>query len=149
MIVKECMSNYVELGRPDMSLKEVACLMRDGDFGFLPIQENDRLIGTVTDRDLAIRGLAEGLNPDKAKAREVMSQKVLYCFEDQSIEEVTRNLGDNQIRRLPVLNRDKRLVGVLSLGDIAQSELSPEQFEAAMSRITQSSPISHSGRNYQ
>lgn len=148
MIVKECMSNYVELGHPDMSLKEIAMLMRDGDFGFLPIQENDRIIGTITDRDIAIRGIAEGLTAD-AKAIDVMSKKVLYCFEDQTLEEVTRNLGDNQIRRLPVLNRDKRLVGILSLGDIAQSELSPEHFEAAVARITQSSPVSHSGRNFQ
>ena len=149
MNVKDCMSNYVELGRPDMTLKEVACLMRDGDFGFLPIQENDRLIGTITDRDIAIRGVASGLNPETTKAKEVMSQKVLYCFEDQSLEEVTRNLGDNQVRRLPVLNRDKRLVGVLSLGDIAQSELAADQFEAAVSRISKSTPTSHTGRNYQ
>jgi len=149
MLVKECMSNYVELGRPDMSLKEVACLMRDGDFGFLPIQENDKLIGTVTDRDIAIRGVAAGLSPDTTKVHEVMSKKVLYCFEDQTLEEVTRNLGDNQVRRLPVLNRDKRLVGVLSLGDISLSEFSPEQFEAAVSRISQSAPASRSGRNMQ
>lgn len=149
MIVRECMSNYVELGRPDMTLKEVACLMRDGDFGFLPIQENDKLIGTITDRDIAIRGVASGLSPDTTKVVEVMSKKILYCFEDQTLEEVTRNLGDNQIRRLPVLNRDKRLVGVLSLGDLAQSSLPAEQFESAVSRISQSSPMSHSGRNFQ
>lgn len=149
MLVHECMSNYVELGRPDMTLKEVACLMRDGDYGFLPIQENDRLIGTITDRDIVIRAVASGLSPDTTKVFEVMSKKVLYCFEDQSLEEVTRNLGDNQVRRLPVLNRDKRLVGVLSLGDIAQSELAPEQFEAAVSRITESSATSREGRNLQ
>lgn len=149
MLVSECMSNYVELGRPDMTLKEVACLMRDGDYGFLPIQENDKLIGTITDRDIAIRGVAAGLSPDTTKVFEIMSKKVLYCFEDQSLEEVTRNLGDNQVRRLPVLNRDKRLVGVLSLGDIAQSELSPVEFESAVSRITASSPSSREGRNIQ
>ena len=149
MLVHECMSNYVELGRPDMTLKEVACLMRDGDYGFLPIQENDKLIGTITDRDITIRAVASGLSPDTTKVYEVMSKKVLYCYEDQSLEDVTRNLGDNQVRRLPVLNRDKRLVGVLSLGDIAQSELSPVEFEAAVSRITASSPTSHEGRNVQ
>lgn len=149
MLVHECMSNYVELGRPDMTLKEVACLMRDGDFGFLPIQENDKLIGTITDRDIAIRAVASGLSPDTTTAFEVMSKKVLYCFEDQTLEEVTRNLGDNQVRRLPVLNRDKRLVGVLSLGDLAQSELAPEVFESAVSRITESSSTTREGRNMQ
>lgn len=149
MLVHECMSNYVELGRPDMTLKEAACLMRDGDFGFLPIQENDKLIGTITDRDIAIRAVASGLSPDTTKVFEVMSKKVLYCFEDQTLEEVTRNLGDNQVRRLPVLNRDKRLVGVLSLGDLAQSELAPEVFESAVSRITESSSTTREGRNMQ
>ncbi len=149
MLVHECMSNYVELGRPDMTLKEVACLMRDGDYGFLPIQENDKLIGTITDRDIAIRAVASGLSPDTTKVFEVMSKKVLYCFEDQTLEEVTRNLGDNQVRRLPVLNRDKRLVGVLSLGDLAQSELAPEVFESAVSRITESSSTTREGRNIQ
>lgn len=149
MLVQDCMSKYVELGRPDMTIKEVACLMRDGDYGFLPIQENDRLIGTITDRDITIRAVAGGLSPDTTKVFEVMSKKVLYCFEDQTLEEVTRNLGDNQVRRLPVLNREKRLVGVLSLGDIAQTDFSPVQFEDAVSRITQSSPTSHEGRNMQ
>lgn len=149
MLVHECMSNYVELGRPDMTLKEVACLMRDGDFGFLPIQENDKLIGTITDRDIVIRAVASGLSPDTTTVFEVMSKKVLYCFEDQTLEEVTRNLGENQVRRLPVLNRDKRLVGVLSLGDLAQSELAPEVFESAVSRITESSSATREGRNMQ
>ncbi|AZZ36939.1 CBS domain-containing protein [Bdellovibrio sp. qaytius] len=149
MLVHECMSNYVELGRPDMTLKEVSCLMRDGDYGFLPIQENDRLIGTLTDRDITIRAVAAGLSPDTTKVYEVMSKKVLYCYEDQTLEEVTRNLGDNQVRRLPVLNRDKRLVGVLSLGDLSQAELAAEQFESAVSRISQSTPSSRAGRNMQ
>lgn len=149
MLVRECMTNNVELGRPEMSLKEVATIMRNGDFGFLPIQENERLIGTVTDRDITIRGVAQGLSPETTPVREVMSDKVLYCYDDQTVEDVTRNLGDNQVRRLPVLNRNKRLVGVLSLGDIAQADIAPAEFEDAVSRITSSTPASHAGRNMQ
>jgi CBS domain-containing protein len=88
--------------------------------GVLPVGENDQLIGMITDRDIAIRGIAEGKGP-KAKVRDVMTDDVKYCFEDQELEEVTRNMADIQVRRLPVLNRDKRLVGILSLGDIAGS----------------------------
>lgn len=149
MIVRECMTTDVELGRPEMTLREIAERMRDGDFGFMPIQENDRLVGTVTDRDICIRGVAQGLSPERATAQDVMSKKVLYCFDDQNLEEVTKNLGDNQVRRLPVLNRNKRLVGVLSLGDLALSEVEPAQFEAAVSRISESTPSSHAGRNLQ
>jgi CBS domain-containing protein len=148
MLVKECMTTNVELAKPDMTLKEVACLMRDGDFGFVPVEENDRMVGTITDRDICVRGVAQGLNPETARAREVMSQKVLYCFEDETIEEVIRNLGDNQIRRLPVINRDKRLVGVLSLGDISQAEVAAQDFENAVSRISQSSSTNREGRNW-
>jgi CBS domain-containing protein len=88
------------------------------DVGVLPVGENDRLVGMITDRDIAIRGIANGKGP-KAKIRDVMSDEVLYCFEDQELDEVTHNMGHQQIRRLPVLNRDKRLVGIIALGDIA------------------------------
>jgi CBS domain-containing protein len=136
MLVKECMTKQVELGSPDMTLQEVAQKMRAGDFGALPIAENDRLVGMITDRDITIRGTADGKDPQKARARELMTPNVLYCFEDESLEEVSRNLGDNQIRRLPVLDRQKRLVGVLSLGDLAQSEEMSQMAEEALSRIS-------------
>jgi CBS domain-containing protein len=136
MIVKKCMSTKVSLGRPDMTLFEAAKQMRDGDFGFLPIEKNDRLVGILTDRDIAIRGVAEGYDPNKVRVNEIMSEKVLYCYEDQSLDEVAQNLAENRIRRLPVLNRQKRLVGILSLGDLAQAHLNPEQLEATMSRVS-------------
>jgi CBS domain-containing protein len=88
------------------------------DAGVLPVGEKDRLIGMITDRDIAIRGIAQGKGPD-AKVRDVMTEDIKYCFDDEEIEEVTRNMAAIQVRRLPVLNRDKRLVGILSLGDIA------------------------------
>jgi CBS domain-containing protein len=84
------------------------------------VGENDRLVGMITDRDIAIRGIAKGKAPD-TKVRDVMTADVKYCFDDQDIGEVTRNMGDIQVRRLPVLNHDKRLVGILSLGDVAVS----------------------------
>ncbi|OFZ30048.1 MAG: inosine-5-monophosphate dehydrogenase [Bdellovibrionales bacterium RIFCSPHIGHO2_01_FULL_40_29] len=136
MLVKECMSQNVELGNPTMTLTEIAKRMRDRDFGMMPIAENDRLIGMVTDRDIAVRATAEGKNPNTTYARDVMSKDVLYCYEDQSTDEVSHNLGENQVRRLPVLNRQKRLVGILSLGDLAQSSANPIQIEKALSDIS-------------
>lgn len=139
MKVSECMTKHVELGTPDMTLFEAAKKMRDGDFGILPIQKNDRLVGMLTDRDLVVRGIAEGLNPKEIKVQTVMTPNVLYCFEDQALEEVAENLGDNQVRRLPVLNREKRLVGILSLGDLAQSLEHPDNIEETLTRISKPS----------
>lgn len=121
MIVRDCMTNYVELTSPETMLLEAAQRMRDGDFGMLPVGENDRLVGMVTDRDIVVRAVAEGKDIRETAVREAMSAKVLYCFEDQSIDEVARTMGEHQVRRLPVLNREKRLVGILSLGDVAGS----------------------------
>src|SRR5262245_10435356 len=95
--------------------------MLDIDAGVLPVDENDRLIGMITDRDIAVRGSAMGKGPD-ASVRDVMTADIKYCFDDQEVEEVTRNMGDLQVRRLPVVNREKRLVGILSLGDVAQTD---------------------------
>lgn len=120
MLIRDCMTEKVEIANPGMSLREAAQKMRDGDFGVLPVGENDRLVGMLTDRDIVTRALANGAdNPLNTKVREVMSENVYYCFEDQKVEEVAKNMGQNQIRRLPVLNRQKRLVGIVSLGDLA------------------------------
>lgn len=136
MIVKECMTKKVELGTPDMTLREAALKMRDGDFGILPIQKNDKLVGMITDRDIAIRCVAEGADVKNTKVGEVMTEKVLYCFEDQSLDEVARNLGENQVRRLPVLNRQKKLVGILALSDLSKSHISPKQLEKTMESLS-------------
>lgn len=136
MLVKECMTKEVEIGNPAMTISEVARKMRDGDFGILPIGDNDRLVGMVTDRDIVVRAVAEGKDLQKMQAREVMSQKVLYCYEDQTIDEVVTNLGENQVRRLPVLSREKRLIGILSLCDLAQSKADPIKVEEALTRIS-------------
>ncbi len=136
MLIRDCMTKTVELANPDMTIREAAKKMRDGDFGILPIGDGDRLVGMVTDRDIAIRAVADGKDADQTKLSEIMSKKVLYCFEDQSIEDVAKNMGDNQVRRLVVLNREKRLVGMVSLGDVALSEDSDENAEEALSEIS-------------
>ena len=120
MQVREIMSTNVDWIPPDMPVLDAARRMRDEDIGSLPVGENDRLIGMVTDRDLVIRLLAAGKDVRSATVRDAMSGKLLYCREDQNVEEVARNMGENQVRRLPVVNSDKRLVGIVSIGDIAK-----------------------------
>jgi CBS domain-containing protein len=118
MKVHEAMTRDVRVASPDETVQKAAQTMASLDAGVLRVGEKDHLIGMITDRDIAIRGIAKGKGP-KAKVRDVMTEDVKYCFDDQDIEEVTRNMADIQVRRLPVLNRDKRLVGIISLGDIA------------------------------
>ena len=120
MQVREVMTKDVRVASPNQTLREAAQAMLDIDAGVLPVGENDKLVGMITDRDIAVRGIAKGKGPD-ASVRDVMTSDVKYCFDDQDVEEVTRNMGDNQVRRLPVVNREKRLVGILSLGDVAKT----------------------------
>jgi CBS domain-containing protein len=95
--------------------------MRADDIGSVPVAHNNRLIGMVTDRDIVLRAVADGGEIERVTARQVMSASVLYCFEDENVATVLHNMGDNQVRRLPVLDRDKRLVGVVSLGDLSRA----------------------------
>ncbi|MGH8644676.1 MAG: CBS domain-containing protein [Gammaproteobacteria bacterium] len=112
------MTLEVDLIDPEATVQAVAQKMHDDDVGAVPVAENDRLVGMVTDRDIVLRAVAEEHMGD-ATARQVMSPKILYCFDDQSTDEVLQNMGENQVRRLPVLNRAKRLVGMVSLGNLA------------------------------
>ncbi len=125
--VKDVMSTDVKLADPGMSLKQAATLMRDGDFGVMPVGENDRLVGVITDRDITVRAVAAGKDPSSATVREAMSEGVRWCYEDASAEEAAKIMSEHQIRRLPVINRDKRLVGMVSIGDFAveSSEIRP------------------------
>ena len=122
MLVQEIMSCDVELTNPNTSICDAARKMRDNDIGALPVGENDRLVGMITDRDIAVRGVAENCTPQNTSVREIMSERVCYCFDDQDIEDAAQIMADNQVRRLPVLNRDKRLVGVIALADISLCE---------------------------
>lgn len=137
MQIREVMTNDVRLVDPGTTLKDAAQMMRDGDFGLLPIGENDRLVGTITDRDITIRAVAAGQDPGSTTVRDAMSEGIFYCFEDQSVEEVAAMMGDQQVRRLPVLNRDKRLVGIVALGDLATERGADDDAGEALSEISQ------------
>jgi CBS domain-containing protein len=121
MQVSEAMSLDVKIASPTQSIRDAARMMAQIDAGILPIGENDRLVGMITDRDIAVRAVGAGKGPD-TPIREIMSKEVKYCFEDDDLDEVAENMADIKVRRLPVLNRDKRLVGILSLADIALTE---------------------------
>lgn len=138
MRVSEIMTTSVQLCTPDDTLKDAAEAMGALGVGLLPVTDNERLLGMISDRDIAVRGIGMGRGPD-SRVGDVMTTEVLYCFEDQTLEEVAANMGDQQIRRLPVLNRDKRLVGIISLGDIAQASADGRGAEA-LSLISRPSP---------
>ena len=136
MKVKDAMTPDVELASPNQTIRQAALLMGECDCGVLPVADKDSLVGMITDRDIAIRAIAAGKGP-KTKVSEIMSQEVLYCFEDQDLEEVAANLADIQVRRLPVLNREKRLVGILSLGDMARKANGVDPAADALKGISQ------------
>jgi CBS domain-containing protein len=119
MQVNQVMTRGAECARPDASLHEAAERMKALDVGSLPVCDDDRLVGMVTDRDITVRATAEGLPPNLGQVRDIMTPNVVYCYEDQDVSEAARLMEQNQIRRLVVLNRDKRLVGIVSLGDLA------------------------------
>ena len=121
MKVSKIMTRDVTLLNPDQTICVVASLMAEIDAGALPVGENDRLVGMITDRDIVIRAVAQGRSAD-TKVADVMSKEVLYCFDTDEIDDVARNMGKAQVRRLPVVNRDKRLVGIVSLGDLARND---------------------------
>ncbi len=125
MKVREIMTRDVRIASPDDDLQRAAQLMAKEDFGALPVGEDDRLVGMLSDRDITIRAVARGLAPDRCRVRDVMSTEVKYVYDDESVDDAARNMSLLQVRRLPVLNRDKRLVGIVSLGDLAVSEPKP------------------------
>ncbi len=121
MKVKEAMHKGVEWRDPDTPVSEIARLMREQDVGAVPIGENDRLVGMVTDRDIVCRSCTNGRDPDMVKAREVMTSGIIYCVEDEEVSDAVHLMEDKKIRRLPVLNAKKRMVGMLTLGDVAHA----------------------------
>jgi CBS domain-containing protein len=137
MRVSEAMTRDVRVASPDQTIREAAMAMADLDAGVLPVGDNDRLVGMITDRDIAIRAVAQGRGPD-TRVRDVMTREVRYCFEDEDLDHVARNMGDIQVRRLPVVNRDKRLVGIISIGDLAHAE-GPMPAGEAIARVSEPS----------
>jgi len=135
MKVSDAMTRDVRIANPNETIQDAAKMMSDVDAGVLPVGENDRLVGMITDRDIALRGVAQGKGP-QTLVREVMTDHVHYCFEDEDTDDVARKMADSQVRRLPVLNRDKRLVGILSLGDLATSREGADDAGEALSEIS-------------
>src|ERR1700704_5368823 len=121
MKVSDIMTRDVHLLSPEQTIREAASIMADIDTGALPVGDDDRLIGMITDRDIVVRAVAQGRSAD-TKVADVMSREVLYCFDTDNIDDVARNMGKARVRRLPVVNRDKRLVGIVSLGDLARND---------------------------
>jgi CBS domain-containing protein len=119
MLVYNAMTRGAECIPPDATLRDAAKRMKALDVGSLPVCENDRLIGVVTDRDIAVRSVAEGNDPRFDRVRDTMTPRVVYCYDDEDVEAAAELMRAEQVRRLPVLNRDMRLVGILSLGDLA------------------------------
>lgn len=121
MKVRECMTKDVQMLRPENTVQEAARLMAECDVGSLPINDGERLVGMVTDRDIVVRAVCEGKGPDTS-LREVMSPEIMYCFEDDDAKAVAQNMADIRVRRLPVMSRDKKLVGIIAIGDLASEK---------------------------
>lgn len=119
MKIKDIMSTHVEIVTPDALLHEVARKMQASDCGSVLVGKDDRLLGIITDRDLALRCVAESHNPAETKAEQVMTKEILYCRDTDKMEDVALNMTKNKVRRLPVLDENKKLVGIVSLGDLA------------------------------
>lgn len=149
MQVREAMTRDVHLANPNQSIHDVAQLMAQYDVGSLPVEENDRLVGIITDRDIAVRAVAQGKSPDGTKVRDVMSKEIKYCFEDEEISEVAQNMGVTQLHRLPVLNHEKRLVGIVALADIANCEGASPAGQAVCGISSSASTSSSMGRQQQ
>jgi CBS domain-containing protein len=144
MRVSEIMSTEVQLLSPDDSIQQAACRMRDEEIGSLPVASGDRLVGYVTDRDVAVRGVAAG-KAIKSPVREIMTERLLYCFEDEEVEAVAKNMAMNQVRRLPVLTRENRLCGIVSLGDVA-TKGEHQAAEEALTEISEPRAAEGAGR---
>jgi CBS domain-containing protein len=127
--VRDVMTEQVTIVRPDAPLLDVARIMRDEDIGAVPVADQDMLVGMVTDRDIVVRGVASG-GVEAATARDVMSPQIRYCMEDQSLDDALRDMGELQLRRLPVVDRDMHVVGIVSLGDLSRGAQPSEAGES-------------------
>ena len=134
--LSDVMSRDVIVISPEASIHQAAQKMRIGDCGLLPVGENDRLIGAISDRDIVIRAVADNKAPS-TKVREVMSEGVFWAYEDDSVDEAARLMSERQVRRLPVVNRDKRLVGIVSLGDFAVEASDMQPVQEALTEVSQ------------
>jgi CBS domain-containing protein len=146
MKIRDIMTPTMQIASPDDTLQAAAEKMATANCGALPVGENDRLVGMITDRDIVTRAVADGIDPTECYVGEIMSEGVKYCYEDESLEDLARNMADLQIKRLPVVNHDKRLVGIVSLGDVAVT--SEGQAQRALSGIAQDNGLDRSSRGF-
>jgi CBS domain-containing protein len=137
MKVQEILTQHPEVIHPEASLLEAAQKMRRLDVGMLPVCDGERLVGMITDRDITIRGTADGRDPRQGRVRDVMTAEVLFCFEDQDLEAAAELMENRQVRRLPVLDRAKRLTGILSLGDMAVRGKGQRVAGAVLERVSE------------
>ena len=140
MLVRDCMTTDAKLISENSTVREAAQIMRDNDCGFLPVGDNDRLHGVVTDRDIVVRGLVDGSDPTSQTISEVMSRDVLYCYDDRDAIDAVLMMGELRVRRLPVVDREKNFIGVIAIGDIAEAARTDSQTEthvgAALEQIS-------------
>ena len=137
MQIREVMTHGVEVVGPDATLQEAARTMERLDIGSVPVCDGERLVGMLTDRDITVRATAEGRDPASTPVRDIMTQDVLYCFEDDDIQAAAETMQRAQIRRLVVLDRSKRLVGFVSLGDLAISPQAKDEASEALEEISE------------
>lgn len=139
--ISEIMTRDVSVISPEDNVKHAAEMMRDQDIGSLPVCNGKRLVGMLTDRDITIRAVASGKSPADIPVQEAMSEQILWCFEDQTIGEVLQQMGQQQVRRIPVINRNMELVGLVSLGDLARDN---EDTDQALEEISSPTPPNQS-----
>ena len=136
--LKDVMSRDVQVISPDDLIQEAAQQMRAGNFGMMPVGENDRMVGAISDRDIAIRVVADGMDPGSTRVRDVMSEGIVWAYEDDSVDLAAKLMSEHQIRRLPILNADKRLVGIVALGDFAVESADIDVAAEALAEISKS-----------
>jgi len=143
MRVSEVMTRNVEWTRPDASLQEAAAKMKSLDIGPLPVCDSYRVVGMVTDRDITVRAIAEGEDPTVIRVRDIMTPDVVYCFDDELVENAARQMQENQVRRLVVVDRTKQLVGIVSLGDLAVQTGDEELAGSTLEAVSEPNPVNH------
>jgi CBS domain-containing protein len=136
MLVRDIMHSGVKVINHKLTVEQAAKMMAENDIGSIPVEKNDKLIGMITDRDITIRVIATGKNPKVTKVSECMTEGINYCFDDNELDVVARKMKENKQRRLPVINRQKRLVGIISLAEITNLRLEPNMAKEILSTVT-------------
>lgn len=136
MLVRDIMHSGVRVINHKLTVEQAAKMMADNDIGSVPVEKNDKLVGMITDRDITIRVVAAGKNPKITKVSECMTEGINYCFDDNEIEVVAKKMKENKQRRLPVINRQKRLVGIISLAEITSRRMEPHLASEILSTVT-------------